>query len=385
MKLSKKGVAEMARKGENIRKRKDGRWEGRYKKGRKPNGKIDYGSVYGKTYAEVKEKLQIMKALYNRNDVVVTKDMMFGDILSLWLANNRIKNKGATETKYLNLIETHILPELGGLKMSQLTAPRINAFLLAKIEKGRIDKKGGLSESYVSSMMLIIDSSIKFAASEKICDPLRSKIYKPVIPKTNAFALPLNKQHTLESYIKMNMDFTKLGVLISLHTGMRIGEVCALSWDDIDLKAKLVHVRHTVSRIRNEEPNSTKYKLVIETPKTTSSVRDIPLTPYLVSALIILKSGTVSPYVISSDSTFVNPRTYEYRYKKILKDCNMQQFNYHVLRHTFATRCIEAGMDIKSLSELLGHADIAFTMKKYVHPSLDLKRMHIEKMTQLAS
>jgi len=189
----------------------------------------------------------------------------------------------------------------------------------------------------------------------------------------------------LETYIKMNMDFTKLGVLISLHTGMRIGEVCALSWDDIDLKAKVVHVRHTISRIRNEEPDSTKYKLVIETPKTESSVRDIPLTPYLISALIILKSGTVSPYVISSDSTFVNPRTYEYRYKKILKDCNMQQFNYHVLRHTFATRCIEAGMDIKSLSELLGHADISFTMKKYVHPSLDLKRMHIEKMTQLAS
>ena len=127
----------MARKGENIRKRKDGRWEGRYKKGRKPNGKIDYGSVYGKTYAEVKEKLQIMKALYNRNDVVIAKDMMFSDILSLWLANNRIKNKGATETKYLNLIETHILPELGGLKMSQLTAPRINAFLLAK-HGGRI-------------------------------------------------------------------------------------------------------------------------------------------------------------------------------------------------------------------------------------------------------
>lgn len=375
----------MARKGENIRKRKDGRWEGRYKKGRKPNGDIKYGSVYGKTYKEAKEKLNIVKVKYNFENKVVNKDMLFSDILSLWLANNRIKNKGATESKYLNVIETHILPELGGVKMSQLTAPRINSFLLAKKENGRIDKTGGLSESYISTMTLIIDSSVSFAASEQLCEPLRTKIYKPVIPKTKAFALTLEKQQQLENYLKMNMDYSKVGVLISLHAGLRIGEICALRWNDIDLRARVLHVRHTVSRIRNDEPDETKYKMIIETPKTEASIRDIPLTPYLTTVLSILKKASQTPFVISLSDSFVNPRTFENRYKKMLKECKLEVFNYHVLRHTFATRCIESGMDLKSLSEILGHSDISFTMKKYVHPSLEIKRVQIEKMTQLAS
>ena len=375
----------MARKGENIRKRKDGRWEGRYKKGRKPNGDIKYGSVYGKTYKEAKEKLNIVKVKYNFENKVVNKDMLFGDILSLWLANNRIKNKGATESKYLNVIETHILPELGGVKMSQLTAPRINSFLLAKKENGRIDKTGSLSESYISTMTLIIDSSVSFAASEQLCEPLRTKIYKPVIPKTKAFALTLEKQQQLENYLKMNMDYSKVGVLISLHAGLRIGEICALRWNDIDLRARVLHVRHTVSRIRNDEPEGTKYKMILETPKTEASIRDIPLTPYLTTVLSILKRASQTPFVISLSDSFVNPRTFENRYKKMLKECKLEVFNYHVLRHTFATRCIESGMDLKSLSEMLGHSDISFTMKKYVHPSLEIKRVQIEKMTQLAS
>lgn len=375
----------MARKGENIRKRKDGRWEGRYKKGRKPNGDIKYGSVYGKTYKEAKEKLNIVKVKYNFENKVVNKDMLFSDILSLWLANNRIKNKGATESKYLNVIETHILPELGGVKMSQLTAPRINSFLLAKKENGRIDKTGSLSESYISTMTLIIDSSVSFAASEQLCEPLRTKIYKPVIPKTKAFALTLEKQQQLENYLKMNMDYSKVGVLISLHAGLRIGEICALRWNDIDLRARVLHVRHTVSRIRNDEPEGTKYKMILETPKTEASIRDIPLTPYLTTVLSILKRASQTPFVISLSDSFVNPRTFENRYKKMLKECKLEVFNYHVLRHTFATRCIESGMDLKSLSEMLGHSDISFTMKKYVHPSLEIKRVQIEKMTQLAS
>jgi len=375
----------MARKGENIRKRKDGRWEGRYKKGRKPNGDIKYGSVYGKTYKEAKEKLNIVKVKYNFENKVVNKDMLFSDILSLWLANNRIKNKGATESKYLNVIETHILPELGGVKMSQLTAPRINSFLLSKKENGRINKTGGLSESYISTMTLIIDSSVSFAASEQLCEPLRTKIYKPVIPKTKAFALTLEKQQQLENYLKMNMDYSKVGVLISLHAGLRIGEICALRWNDIDLRARVLHVRHTVSRIRNDEPEGTKYKMIIETPKTEASIRDIPLTPYLTTVLSILKKASQTPFVISLSDSFVNPRTFENRYKKMLKECKLEVFNYHVLRHTFATRCIESGMDLKSLSEILGHSDISFTMKKYVHPSLEIKRVQIEKMTQLAS
>ena len=375
----------MARKGENIRKRKDGRWEGRYEKGRKANNSIIYGSVYGKTYREVKVKLQTLKVQFANNNLVVHKNILFEDVLSLWLENNRIKNKGATETKYQNMIETHILPELGDIKMSHLTAPFINAFLLNKLENGRLDGQGGLAESYINTMALIIDASIKFAADEKMCVPLCSKIYKPVIPKGKIEIMSVQNQQVLEKYLKINLDYTQLGMLISLHAGLRIGEVCTLTWEDIDFKSKLIHVQHTISRVRSKVPDKTKYEYIIETPKTEASVRDIPLTPYLLSALKIMKRIARTPYVISSDDNFVNPRTYENRYKRILKECKLQPFYYHTLRHTFATRCIEAGMDIKSLSEILGHSDIAFTLKKYVHPSMELKRRQLEKMAQLAS
>ena len=375
----------MARKGENIHKRKDGRWEGRYKKGRREDGTIIYGSVYGKTYREVKEKMAkaVLKAEYI--NIPHNREHSFKEVLILWMENNRIRYKGATEARYQYLIDTHINPELGAIKISQLSAPTINAFLKRKLEKGRVDGTGGLSSAYVRNIMLIISAAIKFAVEEQMCLPLKSAIFKPTDEQKEFMVFDIDQQKKFEMQLLNEMDATKLGVLISLHTGLRIGEICALTWENVDIAKKIIYVRTTVARVKNDSTDGAKTKLIIDSPKTKSSKRDIPISSFLLPILTTMKSLATSPYVISEEATFIQPRTYEYRYHKLLDSCGLESINYHSLRHTFATRCIEAGVDVKSLSEILGHSNVSITLNTYVHSSMELKRTQLEKLTTLCA
>ena len=187
----------MAKRGDNIHKRKDGRWEGRYKKGRRSDGTIQYGSVYGKTYAEVKEKLKDTVTFTGAAYIPQKHVKNFEEVLNLWMDNNRIRLKGATINKYQNLIETHILPELGNIKISDLTSTIINTYLSEKMKYGRLDDKGGLSSSYVKSIMLIINAAIQFAVKEGICTPLKTPISKPTLTKKNCkFLITMNRNNS---------------------------------------------------------------------------------------------------------------------------------------------------------------------------------------------
>lgn len=193
--------------------------------------------------------------------------------------------------------------------------------------------------------------------------------------------LSSQQQLVLESLLQTDTDETKLGILISLYAGLRIGEICALTWNDIDLNNKVIYVRNTVVRVKSAAGDSAKTHLIIDTPKTAASLRCIPICSTLLSALTSCAARATSQYVVSYTSNFVSPRTYDYRFKKLLDACQIPRINYHALRHTFATRCIEAGVDVKSLSEILGHGDESITLNTYVHSSMDLKRIQLEKIT----
>ena len=376
----------MPRKGENIRKRKDGRWEGRYKRGFKENGTTDYGSVYGKTYKEVKEKLSAAKHDLFAADIVPNCERRFSEVLSLWLQANRIRLKGGSEQRYDYLIQTHILPELGGLKLSQISATIVNTFLMSKLTNGRIDGRGGLSPSYVSSIMIIVNSAISFAVAEQMCQPLRTPIYMPQKEKQELEILSYEAQSAIELFVCNNLSGTNVGVLISLYTGLRIGEVCALSWDDVDLVEGIIHVRHTIARIKNKSKDAaTKTLLVIEEPKTKASKRDIPIPSVLLPILTKYKKISKSNYVVADNYDFISPRTYEYRYHRLLEQCGVNSINYHALRHTFASRCVEVGVDIKSLSEILGHKNSSITLNTYVHSSMSQKRTQLDKLNAIVA
>lgn len=374
----------MSKRGENIHKRKDGRWEARYRKGRNSAGNIIYGSVYGKTYREAKEKLMAISATPEDTIKPINQEHNFKEILCLWMENNRIRHKGATIKKYQYLIDRHILPDLGNLKLSQITSTVINSFLTRKMENGKLDKSGGLSASYVRSIMLIINAALKFAADEEMCQPLKSPVYKPVSQNNEITVLQIDEQKRLETHLISEIAPTQLGILISLHTGLRIGEICALAWEDVDIENRIIHVRHTVARIKStdfSEGNSSK--LIIDAPKTKASNRDIPIPSVLLPILKSNCTAASSKYVVSDTKDFVSPRTYEYRYHRLLEKCGIESVNYHVLRHTFATRCIEAGVDVKSLSEILGHSNVSITLNTYVHSSMEMKRTQLEKLNFL--
>ncbi len=372
----------MPKRGENIRKRKDKRWEGRYIKGRDEYGKAQYASVYGKTYSEVKQKLILAHS--EKNQIVKHDSISLSQLLSLWMEYNHIKHKGSTESKYQFMIDTHINPEIGNRLITSLSSTDINAFLNDKLEKGRKSNGKELSVNYVRTMMIIIQSALKFAVQENLCKPLQTPIFKIKSEKKNIKILNLAQQQKLEKYLVTNMNPTKLGIYLSLYTGLRIGEVCALTWRNIDLKEQVIHIESTVTRIKCEN-NINKTKLIIDKPKTKASIRDIPIPIFICQKILEIKKKSFSEFVISEKSEFVNPRTYEYRFHKILNECNIPKINYHALRHTFATRSVEANADIKLLSEILGHASVAITMDIYVHPSNENKRNQIEKIVNLTA
>ena len=371
----------MPRRGDNIRKRKDGRWEARFFKDDNGSRSKSYCSVYGKTYQEAKEKRDhILKQGHQAktaHDAVV-----FQDVLEAWQNSNRVRLKNSSTSRYQNLIDTHILPELGGKRMSQLSAPVINRYLAKKLERGRVDGTGGLSASYVRSITLIIGSALNYAVAENLCNPLQTPIVKPSLPKKELNILCEQKQSTLEQELLNNMNEEKLLIYLTLYTGLRIGEVCALRWEDISLDSKLIYVRQTISRVWDYENGKKCSRLIVGSPKTESSLRCIPICSKLYTVLSQFPYRKPRGYIMSSknNGAFISPRTFEYQYKKILKVAHLELINYHALRHTFATRCIECGVDIKSLSEILGHANVSITLNTYVHSSIELKRLQLEKI-----
>lgn len=372
----------MPKRGENIRKRKDKRWEGRYIKGRDESGKAKYASVYGKTYSEVKQKL--MSVCSEDNTATEKNALQLSELLALWMEYNHIKHKGSTESKYQYIIDTHINPEIGKKLVSDLSSKEINTFLNNKLETGRKSDGKELSANYVRTMMIIIQSALNYGVLEKLCKPLQTPIFKIKSEKKNIEILNLAQQQKLENYLLINTTPTHLGIYLSLYTGLRIGEVCALQWCDIDFNEQIIHIKSTVTRI-NCCAGKNKTELIIDRPKTKASIRDIPIPAFICKKLLEIKKKSMSEFVISDKPGFVNPRTYEYRYHKVLRECNIPKINYHALRHTFATRCIEATGDIKLLSEILGHSSVAITMDIYVHPSDDLKRNQIEKIANLTA
>lgn len=376
----------MSKRGDNIRKRKDGRWEGRYKKGRAADGKILYGSVYGKTYREVREKMSEISKYPQKMILPKGREKTFGEILNLWMANNRIRLKGGTINKYQNLIDAHIMPELGLTKITELDATKINCFLDKKLTNGKLDGTGGLAPSYVRSIMLIINAAMRYAVTEQFCLPLKTPVCKPSIPKEELTILSLGEQQKLEKALLQEFSLTCAGILISLHTGLRIGEICALSWDDVDLQTMVIHVRHTIARVKNETGSSSNStRLILDTPKTKASTRDVPISTLLLPVILKLRTISSQGFVLTGSNTFLKPRTFEYRYHKELERCNIGSINFHALRHTFATRCVEVGVDVKSLSEMLGHANVSITLNTYVHSSLEMKRNQLEKLTTLSA
>ena len=192
--------------------------------------------------------------------------------------------------------------------------------------------------------------------------------------------LSLSEQTTLQEYLMNQLDALNIGILICLYTGIRVGELCALTWEKISFSDKTICICQTMQRIQKRTSENKKTHIIIAAPKSSSANRVIPIPSTLLKILSQYPLEKNGYFLSGSSLEVVEPRRIQYRFHKILKECCIDRKNFHVLRHTFATRCVEANIDIKTLSEILGHSSVSITMNRYVHPSLSLKRDSMEKL-----
>lgn len=373
----------MPRKGENIYKRKDGRWEGRYIRTRDVNNKAQYGYVYGKSYKAVKQEL-INRQAFCRQPLLeeTTSNILYGNLLDKWLSSSKLNTKESTHARYSHLIRTHIKPNLGKCALGELTTQKIEDFIGQQLTEGRLDNTGGLAVKTVTDMLVIIKSTLEYAQYRGIdisCNISRLTVKKQ---EKEMRVLTFDEQKQLVNILMQNMDRCKFGVLLSLYTGIRIGELCALKWEDMCLPQSMLKVKKTMQRIQAIDGAAlTKTKITITEPKSKCSVRNIPLPAFLVE---IANEFIAAPqaFILSGEAShYIEPRTVQNRFKSYIAESGIQNVNFHALRHTFATRCVELGFEIKSLSEILGHANVNITLNRYVHSSFELKHSNMNKLT----
>lgn len=368
----------MSRRGENIHQRCDGRWEARISITNK-YGIIVSKSIYGKSYRDAKNKKnEFIKAIDEQDKVLSLKTLQ--EIADEWLQTESCRLKKSTYLKYQGIIYRHINPVLGKYCINTVDEKIINKFLLSKLEAGRIDNGGELSQSYVKTIGIVLSSIINYAILHSYREPLKGKIILPRIDKQKIEILTNKEYSQLEQILLLDNSTTALGAILSLYTGMRIGEICALRWEDINLTQNTIYIKHTISRILSLNDAQKKTELVMDNPKTKASIREIPITSELKKILMKAQKNKLGSYVISENDSFVSPRTFEYRFHRLLTKNNVRNINFHILRHTFATRCVESNVDIKTLSEILGHSSVSITLNTYVHPSFESKLSQLEKL-----
>ncbi|MBD5463095.1 MAG: site-specific integrase [Lachnospiraceae bacterium] len=368
----------MPKRGINIYKRKDGRWEGRIKKEDAEYAvgcaSRKYISVYGKTYTEVKSKMEKMK----RSRKVGGKNRhTLEETMNIWLKERSSRWKQTTYATYCQMANKYIIPLLGNVQIDCVDEQMIEQFL-SEIDKAKHGSP--LSDSYLRNICAVMLRAMSYVRKkyhydmdipENLITPVRQS--QIILPKKQDMAV-------LEKYLLENSENdTCLGILTAFYTGIRIGEVCALTWDDVNLSDEVIYVRKNLQRVKSDDTKDGNTQILIQTPKTSTSFRIIPIPPILLCHLKEHKKGDGQYIIKGKKKPWTEPRTLQYRFAQILQKCRIDNFNFHMLRHAFATQCVEQGFDVKSLSEILGHSSIQVTLNLYVHSNMQRKKQLMEK------
>ena len=357
------------RRGQNIYKRKDGRWEARVPLGIRANGRRYFKCFYGKTYQEARSRKQnYEKNIPSTKEILPVPPDTFSAAAYGWLAASEQDWKPATYVRYRNYLEKYILPHWKLLHVREIDQKVYDA-LIALLEKS-------LSASSMQTINTVISGSLKHTLKRL---PVTCKKFVSERRMTPKDILSKSEIFRLRSHLEAEEDLTAVGILLALYSGIRLGELCALTWADIDLEARTLYVRHTLQRIqnRNRQDGEPKTMLQLGQPKNKKE-RAIPLHGQILPVLERTRRLYLpSDYLLSGTSDPVEPRRMSSRFKRILKECGLRDIRFHVLRHTFATYSLESGMRTKVLSELMGHSSVKITLDRYVHLSNDFKEAQL--------
>ena len=308
--------------------------------------------------------------------------MKLKEWLDIWLNKyTKFAVKLRTYERYKYIIEKHINPKLGEFDLDDLSAVTLQDYVLSELESGNLISSKGLANNSVIGIVNALKSALKLAKSLEICAVDNSgKIKLPMATEKPVTAFEKWEQEKLEKYCLSSNKTNYLGIIICLYTGIRLGELLALTWNDIDLKSGIMTISKTAYRIKQNG----KPRVVIDKPKTKNSSRLIPLPKQLLEILKRAKRISKSDFVLSTRTGgIVGTRAYQKTYERILKKLDIPYKNFHSLRHTFATRAIEMGMDVKTLSEILGHKNPVITLQRYTHSMLSYKTEMMNKMGKM--
>ena len=350
----------------NIYHRKDNRWEGRISRGKLENGKRKFQYVLRRTKEAVEQE---MTRIYEEEQQASHCSRTISELFQEWHNSILYRVKESTAANYMMKATRHILPIFGDKQTDMLVQGDIYQFIAKK-------QKEGLSNRYITDIVILMKTLFKYAVrTYHITNPLDG-IILPKKKKTEIQLLDEAEQNTLQQYIAENQNETTLGIALSMSTGIRIGELCALQWRDIDLEKRILTVKKTIQRIQCPTA-AARTKLTITEPKSESSKRNIPI-PECVADFLKKFKGNAGEYVLSGSEKPTEPRTMQYRFAKILKNVNLPSVHFHALRHIFASTCVKLGFDVKALSELLGHSSVEITLNRYVHSDFEQKREYMK-------
>lgn len=359
----------MSRRGENIRKRKDGRWEGRYLT--PLHNEKKYHSVYGHSYIEVKQKLFEAKKAAERQPFLESdqKHICIDELSECWFYYIREHRKHSTYIKYMDIYNKYIHKSFGTQSVENISLESVIRALPAN-----------LSLSLYKSIYCVFNQILLYGTQYYGTPEIHLKFHRLSSDIKPIQTINHTEQNKLRDYLLQNLDSYKLGILICLYMGLRLGEICALKWEDIDFSCRTLHINRTVQRLRTDN-NNKKTILYESPPKTRCSIREIPIPDFIYSLLLANKHP--DPYILNKTSP-MDPRTYQYKFHSYLHKADIKDFHFHTLRHTFATNCIIQGADAKSVSEMLGHSNVSITLNKYVHPAMHTKRDILDSLISIS-
>ncbi len=310
--------------------------------------------------------LQELKKAIRKED----EKKKFETVAQEWIEYKKISIKESTYCNYLFIIEKYLIPEFKEKNIERIK--NYNNYIQ------NLQKE--LSAKTIRDIINVLKAILKYYEDENDCILPLKRMNLPKMEKQRLKILSDKEKERLEKYCYEKNTLKTLGIIVCLNTGMRVGEICSLKWKNIDLENKEIFVEQTLQRIYNKESRNSN--IVIDRPKTDCSIRSIPINQKLYEILKPLKKKYKDDdYFLSGKSTeIVEPRNYQYNFKVILNECKLKPYKFHILRHTFATNCVEVGMDAKSLSEILGHSDVDITLGIYVHSSDKIKKKYLEKI-----
>lgn len=303
--------------------------------------------------------------------------MKFQTVLEKWLNDKKEYVKESTYAYYHFEVMNYISPLFGSLQLEEVTEERIQKAVFIWQGKG-MENGRALKRSTVQNLVMLIKQVLKFATKKGWMENIIIEIhFAPQYMEKSQMVFNPKEQAQLIQAVLDNLNCRTFGILLSINSGLRIGEICALKWGDIDMNAGVLHVTKTLQRIYTKSEKN-KTEIIITAPKTPTSIREVPLSKRILSIINTFQSKVPTHYVLTDTDHYMEPRSFRRFYKLFLKENHIKELHFHCLRHTFATRCIEGGADYKSISEILGHATINATLNMYVHPQLEEKRKCVE-------